>query len=130
MKTSAPKPLTISTLSNTTYEQGNCVSVCDSLSLQDEEMPLIPLSNSNTSGVFDGEIGDKINDDFLDQMFFKMDVPKQKSQLKVSTLRKFDKFMVKRGMNRAFQAPSQKSVYSFKDDFDVLSEESDEDLIS
>ena len=63
-------------------------------------------------------------------MFFKMDVPKQKSQLKVSTLRKFDKFMVKRGMNRALQAPSQKSVYSFKDDFDVLSEESDEDLIS
>jgi hypothetical protein len=62
-------------------------------------------------------------------MFFKMDVPKQKSQLKVSTLRKFDKFMVKRGMNRAFQAPSQKSVYSFND-FDVLSEESDEDLIS
>jgi len=27
---------------------------------------MIPLSNSNTSGGFDGEIGDKINDDFLD----------------------------------------------------------------
>ena len=75
-------------------------------------------------------------DEFLDQMMLKMDVPykdkpKQFSQLKVDTLRKFDKAMRLRGFNRAPKCSSQKSTYSFFEDnftdINVLDEASDEE---
>jgi hypothetical protein len=76
------------------------------------------------------------NDDFLEQMLYKMDVPpynskhKQHSQLKIDTLRKFDKVMRLRGLNRAHNTSSQKSTYSFFEEFtdiNVLDEASDEE---
>jgi len=76
------------------------------------------------------------NDDFLDQMLLKMDLPynskpKQHSQLKIDTLRKFDKAMRLRGFNRAPKCSSQKSTYSFFEDnftdINVLDEASDEE---
>ena len=48
-----------------------------------------------------------LHDEFIDQMLLKMDVPykdnkpKQHSQLKIDTLRKFDKAMRLRGFGRA-----------------------------
>lgn len=63
-----------------------------------------------------------------------MDVPysgKHKhSQLKIDTLRKFDKAMRLRGLNRVPKTSSQKSTYSFFEDFtdiNVLDEASDEE---
>ena len=69
-------------------------------------------------------------DDFLEHMLGKMDLPfpghQPKSQLKIATLRKFDKFM--RG-NPRMPTRSQKSAFSlFGEDFqNVLDEASDED---
>ncbi len=72
-------------------------------------------------------------------MLFKMDVPyntrpKQHSQLKVDTLRKFDKAMRLRGLNRVPKCSSQKSTYSFFEDnyadINVLDEATDEEDIN
>ncbi len=55
---------------------------------------------------------------------------REKSQLKIATLRKFDKVMRFKGFNKT---KSQKSTYSFFEDLadiNVLDEESDEDLNS